>query len=299
MKFSVLINNYNYARFLPDTLASVAAQTLPAHEIIVVDDGSTDESLAVLAELGGKHAKLQVHAQANAGQLAALRAGVARASGDWCVFLDADDLHEPGHLAALAEVLAREPDLGAIYAAHRETEGPPVYRRAWPEGRLGPSIALVAITRLRVGSITSAISLRTDYARAALELPTELESDWRLRADDCLVYGSALHGAVAYHLGTPTVRYRIHGGNGYAHRDRAHADYRDKFRLARLCAHYVERVGVFEADLPGHLARELCFRGNAHPYVRRRYRRAIRALQSASLWAKLGLYRKSYLRGEA
>jgi glycosyltransferase involved in cell wall biosynthesis len=294
MKFSVLINNYNYARFLPEAIAAAAAQTYPAHEIIVVDDGSGDDSLGVLETLRAAHPALRIHAQANGGQLSALRAGVALATGDWCVFLDADDLHEPTHLATLAATLEREPDLGAIYAAHNETAGPPVYRRPWPAGRLGPSIALVAITRLRVGTITSAISLRLDYARAALDLPAVLDADWRLRADDCLVYGSAFNGAVAYHIPTATVRYRIHDNNSYARRDRALADYRDRFRLARLCAIYAAQVGIFEADLSAHLARELAFLGNAHPYVRRRYRRAIRALRGVGFWTRVGLYRKTF-----
>ncbi|MDR2463069.1 MAG: glycosyltransferase [Verrucomicrobiales bacterium] len=50
MKFSVLINNYNYRPFLRECVDSALARTLPAHEIIIVDDGSTDNSLAVLRE---------------------------------------------------------------------------------------------------------------------------------------------------------------------------------------------------------------------------------------------------------
>lgn len=292
MKLSVLINNYNYARFLPEALASVAAQSLPPHEIIVVDDGSTDESLQVLESLAANTPGLRIQAQANGGQLAALRAGVRLATGDWCVFLDADDTWAPDHLAELAAAVAAHSEISAYYCAHSETEGPPVYRILWPAGALGPSMALIHVTRLRIGTLTSAIALRLDMARQAVELDAALDSDWRIRADDCLVYGAALSGAVAFHNTRSTVHYRIHGGNSYARRDRALAEYRDKFRLARLCAFLSERNGIHERDLPDHIERELAFPHNADPYVRRRYRRAIRRLR-AGLLTKARLYLKT------
>lgn len=293
MKVSVLINNYNYARFLPEALQSVVSQSFAPHEIIVVDDGSKDESLHVLKELSSKIPSLRIHSQENSGQLSALRSGVELATGDWCVFLDADDAWDEDHLARLASVVAEHPEVSAYYCGHTETEGPPVYRMPWPEGMIGPSIALVHVTRLRIGTLTSAISLRTDIARHAVTLMDGMESDWRIRADDCLVYGAALNGALAYHQPKPSVRYRIHGGNSYARRDRALAEYRDKFRLARLCEYYAARVGVRDGDLRDHIRRELTFPGNSHPYIRRRYRRAIRRL-NISLYSKIGLYLKTF-----
>jgi glycosyltransferase involved in cell wall biosynthesis len=293
MKLSVLINNYNYARFLSEALASVSAQSLAPHEIIVVDDGSTDESLQVLENLAATTPGLRIHAQTNGGQISALRAAVMLATGDWCVFLDADDTWAPDHLAELTAAIAGNPEISAYYCAHRETEGPPVYRIPWPAGALGPSMALVYVTRLRIGTLTSAISLRLDMARQAVELDPSLYADWRIRADDCLVYGAALSGAIAYHNTRSTVHYRIHGGNFFARRDRSLAEYRDKFRLARLCAFFAERNGIHERDLPDHIERELEFPHNAAPYVRRRYRRAIRRLRVAGLLTKVRLYLKS------
>jgi glycosyltransferase involved in cell wall biosynthesis len=131
MKLSVLINNYNYARFLSEALASVSAQSLAPHEIIVVDDGSTDESLQVLENLAATTPGLRIHAQTNGGQISALRAAVMLATGDWCVFLDADDTWAPDHLAELTAAIAGNPEISAYYCAHRETEGPPVYRIPW------------------------------------------------------------------------------------------------------------------------------------------------------------------------
>jgi glycosyltransferase involved in cell wall biosynthesis len=160
MKFSVLVNNYNYARFLPEALESVSAQTHPAHEIIVVDDGSTDESMAVLTDYQKRLPALRVHRQANSGQLSAMRTAIQLASGDWCAFLDADDTWLPTHLAKASDALQKHPEVSMYYSGHRETDGPPLYRSKWPAGTAGPLAGLVSVTGVRVGTITSTILLR-------------------------------------------------------------------------------------------------------------------------------------------
>lgn len=86
-QFSVIINNYNYARFVGDAIKSVLDQTSKDTECIVVDDGSTDGSLAVIRSFSG----IQLVVKENGGQTSAIRAGLARASGDIVLFLDADD----------------------------------------------------------------------------------------------------------------------------------------------------------------------------------------------------------------
>ena len=277
MKFSVLINNYNYARFLPETLASVAAQSLPAHEIIVVDDGSHDDSLVVLDSFRSSIPGLRVIAQANGGQLSAMRAGMRAATGDWCAFLDADDTWTPDHLARASAVLSARPELGVYYSDHRETQGPPIYRSKWPAGASGPFAALVSATGVRIGTITSTILLRRDFAGRVAMLPDELDADWRIRADDVLLYASAFAGAIFWREPAPTVRYRIHGGNGFAHgdsaaREPAYVEHKERLYAVCRARHGIDASRHFEllrAELaalpPAHRSREAL----------RRYRRAI------------------------
>jgi glycosyltransferase involved in cell wall biosynthesis len=93
MKISVVIPAYNAAGFLPRSIASVVAQTLAPCEVIVVDDGSTDNTAAVAAALGAR-----VITRRNSGPSAAKNSGVQAASGDWVAFLDADDRWSPGKL---------------------------------------------------------------------------------------------------------------------------------------------------------------------------------------------------------
>lgn len=103
MKFSVILPVYNRAHSIKDALQSVLDQTRPADEIIVVDDGSTDDLAGALAPYMSRIILLQ---QANAGAAAARNAGCARATGDWLTFQDSDDLWTEDHLAVVERDLS-------------------------------------------------------------------------------------------------------------------------------------------------------------------------------------------------
>ena len=95
MNIAVIIPCYNAASWVGHTLESVLSQQHPPSEVIVVDDGSTDESSAILDQFG---AAITVIRQANSGLGAARNAGAAAATSTWVAFLDADDLHLAGTL---------------------------------------------------------------------------------------------------------------------------------------------------------------------------------------------------------
>ena len=107
-RFSVIIPAYNAAATLARALDSVLAQTWAAHEIIVVDDGSSDATAAVAAVYGDKVRYLY---QVNAGVSAARNAGARAASGNWLAFLDADDWYYPNRLKWHADWIARDATL--------------------------------------------------------------------------------------------------------------------------------------------------------------------------------------------
>ncbi|HEV3227409.1 MAG TPA: glycosyltransferase family A protein [Acidimicrobiales bacterium] len=101
----VIIDNYNYARFLPDAIESALAQTHPGTRVIVVDDGSTDESRAVIAGYGSRVTPVLKH---NGGQASALNAGFAQSEGDLVIFLDADDTLRPATARSIAAAAAAD-----------------------------------------------------------------------------------------------------------------------------------------------------------------------------------------------
>lgn len=116
-RFSVVIPVYNGAAFVSRAIESVLAQTWPAHEIIVVDDGSTDATCAVAAELVANHPEqVRYLHQANAGVSAARNTGAQAASGDWLAFLDADDWFYPDRLEAHARFILDNPALDFLTA---------------------------------------------------------------------------------------------------------------------------------------------------------------------------------------
>ncbi|MEJ0019304.1 MAG: glycosyltransferase family A protein [Acetobacteraceae bacterium] len=113
MKFSAVIPLYNGGPTLGATLDAVLAQHHPAHEIIVVDDASTDQGPAIAARYGDR-IKLMRREQ-NAGVQMARNFGVEHASGDWIAFCDQDDLWSPEYLSRNAALLAAVPDLELIF----------------------------------------------------------------------------------------------------------------------------------------------------------------------------------------
>jgi glycosyltransferase involved in cell wall biosynthesis len=114
MQFSVVIPCYNAEAWLESTLASVAAQSLAALEVIVVDDGSSDRSLALLQGQANVTRLLQTP---NLGPAAARNAGIAAATGDWVAFLDADDAWKPDHLERIAALVGGTEDVVYLAAA--------------------------------------------------------------------------------------------------------------------------------------------------------------------------------------
>jgi len=110
---SVVIPLYNKREYIGRALASVAKQTYPASEVIVIDDGSTDDGAEIVERYTGLPVRLI--RQRNKGVSAARNAGINAASGEWVAFLDADDEYHSDFLAQIAEAVLRYPDVGVAY----------------------------------------------------------------------------------------------------------------------------------------------------------------------------------------
>lgn len=115
---TAVIPTYNYGRFVAGAIDSVLAQTHAPLECVVVDDGSTDDTPAVLGAYG---ARIRVVRQENRGLSAARNAGVRAARGAYVAFLDADDAWKPTKIARQLELLEADPELGAVGCAFEET----------------------------------------------------------------------------------------------------------------------------------------------------------------------------------
>ena len=112
-KVSVVIAAHNHAHFLPDCLGSVKAQTYPDYEVIVIDNGSTDNTKETVQKLAWD--KLRYHYQADTGSVAGPRnTGTKLARGEYVAYLDSDDSWRPDKLAKVMKVLADRPEIDLV-----------------------------------------------------------------------------------------------------------------------------------------------------------------------------------------
>jgi len=148
---SVVIPTYNYARYVGDAIDSALAQTVPPLEVVVVDDGSTDDTLAVLAAYGHR---IRVVCQANQGLSAARNTGIRAACGEWVAFLDSDDAFHPRKLELQLAVLAERPEL-QLLATDAFSDEP----LRWPVVPEAPRVEPVTV---------AAIAMRTLFAPSSV-----------------------------------------------------------------------------------------------------------------------------------
>lgn len=112
--FSVLIDAYNYGHYVEEAVSSVLTQDFPREEreILVVDDGSTDDTAARLRKFGNA---IRYVYKSNGGQASAFNYGFANARGEVIAFLDADDVWLPQKLSRIYETFQQNPDAGMAY----------------------------------------------------------------------------------------------------------------------------------------------------------------------------------------
>ena len=108
IKVSVIVPVYNKEPFLEEALNSIINQTLREIEIICVDDGSTDSSLAILQQYAKTDARIQILKQNNSGPGPARNLGMKHASGEYLVFMDSDDVFEPNMLEILYDLAKKD-----------------------------------------------------------------------------------------------------------------------------------------------------------------------------------------------
>lgn len=109
---SIIINNYNYGKFLNEAIDSALNQTYLHTEVVVVDDGSTDNSRDIIKSYGDKIVPVL---KPNGGQASAFNAGFAASRGDIICFLDSDDMFMPEKVAEIVNVFSSHQDLGWCY----------------------------------------------------------------------------------------------------------------------------------------------------------------------------------------
>jgi glycosyltransferase involved in cell wall biosynthesis len=207
-QISVIIPAFNAERYLAAAIASVLAQTLPPAEIIVVDDGSTDDTAAV-----ARRWPVRYQHKTHGGVATARNLGVELARGEWLAFLDADDLWLPDKLAGQMARFASEPDLDLLFGQVEQFHSPDVPQHAafLPDGN-----------RFLDGYVAGTLLLRRDtFLRLGFFATTWEVGDfyeWYARAQDAGLKIAVLPQVV--------LRRRLHDDNlGLRRQDAARRDY--------------------------------------------------------------------------
>jgi len=208
---SVVIATFNRAAYLPATIDSVLNHSFKDFELIVVDDGSTDDTRAVLTAYGSR---LRCFYQNNAGPSAARNFGVRQAEGAWIAFQDSDDLSLPEHLAALYRHAQKNPDCAMVFGNGNYLSGTPQSRGK--ETIIDPAksrrladqgVGLVDLFEKSILRLQAAL-----ISRQAYELIGGQDESLRICMDLDLGLRLLMKVPVAY-LDQAVFSYRIHAGN--------------------------------------------------------------------------------------
>ena len=293
IRFTVLVSSYNYRDYVVDAVQSAVDQSWPPHEVIVVDDGSTDDSVHRLEAHFAHTPAVRIVRQANAGQLAAWMTGFALSSGDVVALLDSDDLWEPHYLATMAQAYQRHPSADYVYcnmSLFGAREGVMLHRRRDRQDRdLGTSVLLGCFHPRWQGVATSGNTLRRELMARILTLPADQVSQWKTRPDDCLFYGADILGARKIYLATALARHREHTHNALL-ADQRSAARRQQYKMRRqLMLEYYRQLAHAGPALLAEAAAE--FRTKSHPTAKECWlylRMAASAPQSWGLrWAQI------------
>ncbi|MBK9176743.1 MAG: glycosyltransferase family 2 protein [Flavobacteriales bacterium] len=201
---SVIITLYNKAEFVEEALKSVLGSTFTDFEVLVIDDGSTDDGPERLAGLGDSRVRL-FRSASNTGRAAAANRGFAAARGEYMAILDADDLMEPERLELqVAFMQAHHEVVACGTAAQIIGRGGHIAR--WPESDRECRARLIFEDPLLYGSAM--------FRRSVMERHgVRCDEQWRVPGMDYLVQVSLSRFGRFANLQEPLTRYRIHDGN--------------------------------------------------------------------------------------
>ena len=206
---SVVIATYNRARFLPETIESILQQRFRDFELLVVDDGSTDDTQQVLKSYGER---IRFFYQENRGPAAARNLGIRHARGRWISIQDSDDLSTPGHLETLFGFAEKNPSYGMVFANGAYLGGPEHNRDSIipkeKSRRLAQQgVRLVDLFEKSIVRLQAAL-----ISKKCLETIGEHDESLRICMDLDLAFRIFMRYPVAY-LDQVVFLYRKHEGN--------------------------------------------------------------------------------------
>ncbi len=210
MKLSVIVPVYNAGAYLDACVKSILGQTFGDFELLLIDDGSTDDSLAVCQKWEAQDSRIHLFHQENRGQAAARNVGLGHARGEWAAFVDADDTIETGCFAgALAAAAGRQADVISFGFTYIGPDGAPRGTATVPSFYAADLAAFEPyFFAYRTRCFASPCKL---YRRALLE-QYAIRFDETLKAGEDTIFNFEVfsHAQGIVHVQTPYYRYWQH-----------------------------------------------------------------------------------------
>ena len=247
MGLSIVVSSFNYGRYLRTAIDSALAQACDHLQVVVVDDGSVDDSIDIIKSYGNR---IEALFQTNQGQIKSCAAGLKRCRYDIVIFLDSDDRLEP---FAAQEIMAlwTPSTVKVQYALQAiDQEGMPV-NTIFPKYPHGLTPATIRAELFRAGVYPATTTSGTAFARTFLEQVMPIPDDYDCDIDDGLNAVAPLYGDVQT-LREPLGQYRVHERNTSAHSqltaERFERYTEDSRERARYLADSCKRLGYDLAD---------------------------------------------------
>lgn len=187
-RVTVVTPSYNQGRFLEETMRSVLLQNYPNLEYIVIDGGSTDESVEIIKKYGPWLAHWE--SQRDEGQADAINKGFRLATGEYLAWLNSDDCYEPGFLAGMVRLFRERPAVDLIYRDVNQGAS-----RAAASPRLGEPIAFAEMLRTLNVPIPQMAAM---WRRSLVDRIGLLDPKWRVVLDREFFLRVGLHGTMEY-----------------------------------------------------------------------------------------------------
>ena len=212
-KISVVIPLYNHEKYIEDTLDSVFEQKVKPAEIIIVDDGSTDTSAAIVRRLCATHPEIAFWSHPNQGAHAAINAGIFHASGEFVAILNSDDTYSPQRLMHCLAIFERDPTVSAVATAVTFIDDRGSHtRNLWYEQARS---FYDEIQNLPLALINANFFMTTSNLVVRRSVCEELGGFCALRYTHDLDFFLRLflHQKRIYFLDMPLLNYRVHNAN--------------------------------------------------------------------------------------
>ncbi|MGV6827641.1 MAG: glycosyltransferase family 2 protein [bacterium] len=285
LTISVVINNFNYGEFLAEAMQSALDQLEHTDELIVIDDGSRDNSLEVMNRFTDDP-RVIVEQKQNDGQMNAVRRGVELASKDILMTLDSDDRYLPGYIHRVRNKFAQDPDLN-FYFSKPILTGPQSAEKLetqraidcteFPTGYIGPTKWATLEFFEFPGNPTSGLAFSTQLAKEIMQLPLAVGGaikinpiaqqffripekegkKMRCSADGIMVRTASALDARKFYDDTPGWEYRIHGSNKYAALPRISRWYARSYRKRFIIQHIKQTFSMNQHPTASELRREI------------------------------------------